>query len=143
MKLNYLILIIIGSLLGCKTSLPKGFHFVESSLKSEDIQCDNLYKEIGKKWAINETYPNYALYDAGLVTKILQNQQCFIGKDTSNLEKLFGALVFDETCYKYYLYSVNKEIDLEKKPMSLQFYLGVEGKIFMLGFRLEHQYFAE
>ncbi len=82
-------LLFLIAILGCNT-IPKGFKPVNGSLSMPaDEICSITFDKIQEKWAIhNEVKCFY--YNKKLIQEILDNENCFVGLDTSIVISLFG-----------------------------------------------------
>ena len=85
-KLPYYIIIILG--FGCKP-FPSGYHIVNGNFDPMGKDCEKATVEIKKKWAVhNDRHCFY--HNKKLVSTIIKNKNCFLGRDTSDIIDLFG-----------------------------------------------------
>lgn len=92
-KINIISFVLFICFCGCNT-IPKEFDLVNGSFdESIEEDCNKLFQEVQKKWAIyagNSDYADGYFYNKKLVERIVNNENCFIGLDTSHVISLFG-----------------------------------------------------
>lgn len=109
MKNTFYLLFIVVLVYSCK-AIPNGFHPVNGTIpvSNNNSGCDKVYSDIKKKWAVNDSLPRCYFYNEKLMKEIEENKQCFIGKDTTEIKKLFGKCSYQRSQPLVYFYSLPK-----------------------------------
>ncbi len=122
MKLVFGFIIGIMSLMSCSTSLPEGFVEVNGSYNTANNQCDELFKDINKKWLIHDSLPCY-YFNQDLLVTLVKSKSCFIGLDTSQIVGLLGIPTSINDDYRSATYKLSPICDeyFNGQPFTLNF----------------------